>query len=66
MESDDKVEPDTSVLADRILYLLQNPDMAKELGNNARKRYLENYSADVFRENMLKIYKVILNENTWI
>jgi glycosyltransferase len=64
IESADKVEPDTSALADRILYLLQNPEKAKEMGHNARKRYLENYSAGVFRDNMLKIYKIILHENT--
>jgi glycosyltransferase involved in cell wall biosynthesis len=48
-------------LADRILYLLQNPERAKEMGHNARKRYLENYSAEVFGKNMLKIYNMLKN-----
>jgi glycosyltransferase len=61
-ESDDKVEPDTAALADRILYLLQNPEKAKEMGHNARKRYLENYSADVFGENMMRVYSNLIKK----
>jgi glycosyltransferase len=64
IESDDKLEPDTSALADRILYLLKNPDKAKELGNNARRKYLENYSADVFQANMLEIYNTLKNNRS--
>jgi glycosyltransferase involved in cell wall biosynthesis len=56
----DEIKPDTSVLTDKILYLLQNPDKAKELGNNARRRYLEKYSTDVFRNNMLKVYNSLI------
>jgi glycosyltransferase len=64
IESSDKIEPDTSVLADKILYLLQNPDKAKEMGHNAREKYLENYSADVFRRNMSEIYNSLITNNT--
>jgi glycosyltransferase involved in cell wall biosynthesis len=64
MEFDDKVELDTSVLADRILYLLQNTDKAKELGENARIRSLENYSAEIFCKNMLEIYNTLKNNKS--
>ena len=55
--SSDSVEIDVSLLAEKILYLLQNPEEAKRLGKNGRKRYLEKYSSEVFRENMLTFYK---------
>ena len=55
--SSDGVEIDVSLLAEKILYLLQNPEEAKRLGKNGRKRYLEKYSSEVFRENMLTFYK---------
>ena len=46
--SPDSVEIDTSLLAQKIVYLLQNPKEAKRLGKNGRKRYLEKYSSEVF------------------
>ena len=54
--SSDSVEIDTSLLAEKIVYLLQNPEEAKRLGKNGRKRYLEKYSSEVFRKNMLAFY----------
>ena len=55
----DNVEIDSSVLAQKILYLLQNPTVAKQLGRNGRKRYLDRYVSNVFRNNMLQIYQSI-------
>ena len=55
-EYPDKVEIDTDLLAEKMLCLLQNPDERKRLGINARKRYKEAYSMDVFRKNMLDFY----------
>jgi glycosyltransferase len=57
IEYPDKVEIDTDVLADKMIYLLEHPEEAKRLGQNARKRYEERYSADVFRRNMLGLYE---------
>ena len=53
----DSVEIDTSVLAQKILHLLQNPAQAKRLGRNGRKRYLDNYASKVFGANMLQLYQ---------
>ena len=53
----DKVEIDANVLAEKILYLLQNPTEARRLGKNARERYLKNYSSDTFGKNMIDFYK---------
>ena len=56
IEYPDKVEIDTDLLADKIIYLLQHPEEAKQIGLNGRKRYLKEYSSEVFRKNMLNFY----------
>ena len=60
--SPDSVEIDTSLLAQKIVYLLQNPKEAKRLGKNGRKRYLEKYSSEVFGKNMIEFYKSLFQE----
>jgi glycosyltransferase len=57
IEDYEKAEIDTSLLSDKILHLLQHPNERQRLGKNARKRYKEVYSKEVFRRNMLKFYK---------
>ena len=56
IEHPDKVEIDTDLLAEKMLYLLEHPVEARKLGENARKRYEELYSGDVFRKKMLDFY----------
>ena len=60
--SPDNVEIDTSLLAQKIVYLLQSPEEAKRLGKNGRKRYLEKYSSEVFGKNMIEFYKSLFQE----
>lgn len=55
----DRVEIDTALLAEKILYLLQHPVEAKQMGQNGRERYLSRYSSDIFRRNMLQMYQSI-------
>jgi glycosyltransferase involved in cell wall biosynthesis len=55
----DRVEIDAALLSEKILYLLQHPIEAKQMGQNGRKRYLYNYSSEIFRRNMLQIYESI-------
>lgn len=57
IEQTDRMEIDSSLLAEKILYLLESPAEAKRIGRNGRRRYLSNYSSDIFRENMLKMYE---------
>ena len=57
INNQESVEIDTDDLAEKIVYLLEHPDVAKRFGKNARKRYLECYSNDVFRKNMLIFYR---------
>ena len=51
-----KVEIDSSLLAEKILYLLQNPRERKRLGMNARNKYLDNYELSIWRNKMLNLY----------
>ena len=51
------VEIDNALLAEKILYLLQHPVESKQTGQNGRKRYLENFSSEIFRRNMLQLYE---------
>lgn len=51
------VRIDTTLLAKNILYLLENPTEAKQMGENGRRRYLHNYSSDIFCGNMLQLYQ---------
>jgi len=55
-ELPDKVEIDTALLAQKILYLLQHPAEARKMGVYGRKRYLKEYSSDIFRKNLLNFY----------
>ena len=57
IEYADKTEIDSSLLAEKMLYLLQHPIETKQMGQNGRRRYLNNYSSNIFRENMLKMYE---------
>jgi len=52
----DHRQADEKCLTEKINYLLENPDSAKEMGKNGRKRFLEKYELSVFREKMLKLY----------
>lgn len=61
IEYADRAEIDSSLLAEKILYLLQHPIEAKQMGQNGRRRYLNYYSSDIFRENMLKMYESCLH-----
>jgi len=56
IEYEDRVDIDTSLLAEKMLYLLQNPKERKLLGANARKRYEDVYSSEVFRKKMIAFY----------
>ena len=56
IEHSDKAEIDSSLLAEKMLYLLQKPDERERMGANARKRYETVYSSEIFRANMLNFY----------
>lgn len=47
--------------AEKISWLLENPERAKEMGKNARKRVERNFSSDVVANKNLKFYQEIIN-----
>ena len=59
----DKVEIDTDLLADRIVYLLEHPEEAREMGKNGRKRYIKHYSTGVFQKKMLRLYESLYDKS---
>ena len=59
----ESVEIDASLLSEKILYLLQHPIEAKQMGENGRKRYLVNYSSEIFQRNMLQTYQSICEKD---
>lgn len=56
----DSVEIDTTLLSEKILYLLDHPTEAKLMGENGRRRYLNKYSSNIFSQKMLQVYKSML------
>jgi glycosyltransferase involved in cell wall biosynthesis len=56
IENQESVEIDSGLLAEKIKYLFQNPEDRQRMGQNARKRYEEKYSMEMFRKNMLNFY----------
>lgn len=60
-EYPDKVEMDAVLLAEKLLFLLQNPTKRRSIGKNARKRYEKLYTSEIMREKMLQLYQNILS-----
>ena len=60
IERSDCVDIDTSLLAEKILYLLQNPEERKRMGVNARKRYEQMYSSEIMKKKLLNFYNSLI------
>lgn len=56
----DKVEINTDLLAENILYLLQHPKIARKLGENGRKRYENMYTSEIFGQQMVEFYRLFI------
>jgi glycosyltransferase involved in cell wall biosynthesis len=44
-------------LAEKIQYVLDNPEEAEAMGNKARQKCIEKYSWDAMEEILLKVFK---------
>ncbi|GHS91644.1 glycosyl transferase [Bacteroidia bacterium] len=53
---------DVKILSEKMVYLLDNHDIAMELGGNARKWFLEKYELSLFREKMLNLYSELFQK----
>ena len=59
----DRVEIDTDLMAEKILYLLKNSSEAKRMGRSGRERFLENYTSEIFRKNMMDLYESLFDDS---
>jgi len=57
---EDKVDLDISILAEKMLYMLNNENERNRMSKNARKRYLKFYSSKTMGEKMNNFYKKVL------
>jgi glycosyltransferase involved in cell wall biosynthesis len=55
-EFPDRVEINSELLAEKMLYLLQHPQEREHMGRNGRKRYETVYSSEVMGEKMIGLY----------
>jgi glycosyltransferase involved in cell wall biosynthesis len=53
---------DIDTLAERILYLMENPDIAKEMGKRGREKIEREFSLNVILPQMMALYREILEE----
>ncbi|MEY8707222.1 TIGR04157 family glycosyltransferase [Bacteroides faecichinchillae] len=50
---------DVDALSAKMIQLIEHPDFAKILAENARSRFLEKYDLTIFREKMLNLYREV-------
>ena len=49
-------------LAEKVQWLIDNPNVCRRLGENSRKIFLQKYTADKNYEILMKIYKNAIHE----
>jgi glycosyltransferase involved in cell wall biosynthesis len=54
---------DTDDLARKILWMIDNPEKKKAMGNNARKMVVENFSMEILGSKYLELYQSILSKD---
>lgn len=52
---------DAEALAEKMAYLLDNPDVAKKMGESGRKRYEELFSPERAKQEFITLFKRVLN-----
>ena len=56
------VKQDSEVIADKIKFLLKNPEVAKEMGRKARERVMKDHSIERYGGYLLSIYENLIAE----
>lgn len=60
----DKVAINTTILAEKIIFLLNHPKEMHIMGENGRKRYEKMYTSEIFGQNMLRLLHSLTKEVT--
>jgi len=56
------IEPNNpELLAEKILYLYKNPEIARQMGEAGNKRVISEFSMDKYVKNHLKLYQEIID-----
>lgn len=53
---------DPTALAEKLLHIARNPEVAKKLAQNARRRVIEHFNEEVVLAKQIRIYKELLRE----
>jgi len=53
---------DIEAFAEKIIYLIEHPEVAKEMGKRGREKILKEFSLDTVLEDMKKLYREILED----
>jgi glycosyltransferase involved in cell wall biosynthesis len=61
-EQIDKVIISEELLSEQILFLLNNPGTLKKMRKQSRKRFLDYYTNDVMKENIIDFYNKIFEQ----
>jgi len=56
-------QTDVNVLADKILWLLEHPSQAVQIGVNARKKYLNKYKLSIWGDKIMKLLAALSNSS---
>ena len=51
---------DSDVLAEKIIYLIEHPDIARKMGEAGRKKFEKEYTLSAFEKNMINVFNQIL------
>ena len=56
-------EGDWQALAEKIVHMLEHPELWPEMGKNGRKHARENYNSNILIDKQVEYYQEILNSN---
>ena len=51
---------DAQALADKIEYLIKNPEIAQQMGKNGYEKYMNNYTLEIFEKNFVRTISQVI------